>query len=81
MTTKDDANRGVVVTRVLPDSSASQAGLQEGDIIVSLNGRAVTSGMQFDVAITRTAAGSLIRLGYMRGAEKFEVAMSVGKIG
>jgi len=37
--------------------------------------------MEFDVAITRTAPGSRVRLGYMRGSEKFEVATIVGKIG
>lgn len=81
VTTKDDASRGVVITRVLPDSSASQAGLQEGDVIIALNGKPVRSGMAFDVGITRCTPGSQIRLGYMRGASKFEVTMIVGKIG
>jgi S1-C subfamily serine protease len=81
ITTKDDASRGVVITRVLPDSSASRVGLQEGDIIVTLNGKQVKSGMEFDVAITRSTPGSQIRLGCIRGASKFEVTMIVGKIG
>jgi PEGA domain/PDZ domain len=81
VTTKDDANRGVVITRVLPDTSASQAGLKEGDIITSLDGKPVKSGMEFDVGIARTAPGSQIRVGYIRGVEKFDVAMIVGKIG
>jgi PDZ domain/PEGA domain len=81
VTTKDDASQGVVITRVLPDSSASQAGLQEGDIIIALNGKPVNSGMAFDIAITRSTPGSQIRLGYMRGGSKFEVTMIVGKIG
>jgi membrane-associated protease RseP (regulator of RpoE activity) len=70
ITTKDDASRGLVITRVLPDSSASQVGLQEGDIIISLNGKPVRSGMEFDVAITRSTPGSQIRLGYIRGTSK-----------
>jgi len=81
VTTKDDANRGVVITRVLPDTSASQAGLKEGDIITSLDGKPVKSGMEFDVGIARTAPGSQIRVGYIRGVEKFDVAMIVGTIG
>ena|ERR1700751_971450 len=81
VTTKDDATRGVVITKVLPDSSASQVGLEEGDIIVTLNGERVNSGMEFDVAITRSTPGSQIRLGYIRGASKYEATMIVGKIG
>ena len=73
VTTKDDASRGVVITRVLPHSSASQAGLQEGDVIIAPNGKPVRSGMALDVGITRSTPGSQIRLGYMRGASKFEV--------
>lgn len=79
MTTKDDVG-GVIVTRVLPDSTASQAGLQVGDTIVELNGKPVKSAMSFDVAITRSTPGSEVRIAFMRGAWKMEVKVTVGKI-
>jgi len=81
VTTKDDATRGVVITKVLPSSSAARAGLQAGDVIVELNGKPVKSGMEFDVAITRSAPGTQVRIAYMRGAWRFEVQVTVGKIG
>jgi hypothetical protein len=80
VTTKDDATKGVVITRVLVGSTAEQAGLQVGDIIKEMEGVAVTSGMRFDVAVTRSRPGSQIRLTYMRGTLKREVTLTVGKI-
>jgi hypothetical protein len=80
VTTKDDATKGVVITRVLAGSTAEQAGLQVGDIMEKMDGVAVTSGMTFDVAVTRSRPGSQIRLTYMRGTLKSEVIVTVGKI-
>lgn len=80
VTTNDDAARGVVITRVLPGSSASQAGLRVGDIIVELNGKPVKSGLDFDVAISRSKIGSRIQLGYVRGEWKSDVTLTIGKI-
>ncbi len=80
VTTNDDASRGVVITKVLPNSSASQAGLQVGDVIVELNGKPVKSGMEFDVAVSRSEPGSQVRISYMRGSWRMEVKVTVGKI-
>lgn len=79
-TMKDNATKCVVITRVLAGSTAEQAGLQVGDIIEEMDGVAVTSGMRFDVAVTRSRPGSQIRLTYMRGTLKSEVTVTVGKI-
>jgi Do/DeqQ family serine protease len=38
---KVDASRGAVVTRVLPDSAAERAGLKPGDVITTVDGKAV----------------------------------------
>jgi PEGA domain/PDZ domain len=81
VTTKDDAVKGVVITRVLAGSAAEQAGLRVGDVIEEMDGVAVTSGMRFDVAIARSKPGSQIRLSYIRGSWKSAVTLTVGKIG
>ncbi len=80
VTTKDDPVRGVVVTRVLSGSAASQAGLQVGDVVTELNGRPMKSGMEFDVAISHSVPGSQISIAYVRGALKTEVTVTVGSI-
>ena len=74
------AGTNVVITRVAADSAAAHAGLQVGDTILELNGAPVKSGEEFDVAISHFKPGSQIRVGYIRGAWKSEVTLTVGKI-
>ena len=81
MTTKDDAVRGVVITRVLAGSPAEIARLQVGDAIQEMDGVAVKSGISFDVAIAHRKPGSQIRIRYMRGAWASEVTVTVSRIG
>ena len=51
----DDAEpNAVILTRVVPDSPADQAGLRVGDRIYEINGRSVTSGRQFFRLATST---------------------------
>jgi Do/DeqQ family serine protease len=45
------ASRGVVVTDVDPDGPAAEAGLQSGDVIEQVNGRAVASGPELRSAL------------------------------
>ena len=71
----------MVIARIVEGSAAAHAGLLVGDIIVELNGAPVKSGEKFDVAISHSTPGSQIRIGYVRGAWKSEVSVTVGKIG
>ncbi|MGA7624535.1 MAG: PEGA domain-containing protein [Candidatus Acidiferrales bacterium] len=80
ITTRDQPNGGVVITRVLDNSAAAMAGLRVGDVITQLNGSAVKNGMDFDVAVAHSKIGSQIRLSYMRGAWVSDVTVIVGKI-
>lgn len=80
ITTTDDSVKGVVITRMLAGSPAERARLQVGDVIEKMDGVAVESGMEFDVAIAHCKPGSQIRIGYMRGAWKSEATVTVGKI-
>ena len=49
--TPSEDGSGVVVTEVDPSSSAADKGVQAGDIIVSVNGKAVTSQAQVQSAL------------------------------
>jgi serine protease Do len=61
---------GVVISDVYPRSPAARAGLQPGDVIVSLNGKAMENARQFDVNVYRRT-GSVINLDIRRGLQRF----------
>lgn len=51
--------KGVLVTEVLPDSSAAKAGLKAGDVIVEVNGKVVQNVFEFSKMINSQKEGSL----------------------
>ena len=54
--------RGVVITRVDPDSIAAETGLQRGDVIQEVNRKAVNSVEQFRAAVRGSANQPLLLL-------------------
>jgi serine protease Do len=54
--------RGVVITRVDPNSTAAETGLERGDVIQEVNRKAVNNVEQFRVAVRATANGPLLLL-------------------
>jgi serine protease Do len=57
---------GALLMVVDPDSATGRAGLQAGDVIVELNGRAVADARQLTVSIAATAPGTTVNLTVFR---------------
>jgi PDZ domain len=77
---------GVSVGRVQPDTPASRAGLQVGDVVVSVGKLKWTEGPAstgFQAAIMKHKPGDKVELGILRGAElkKVEVTLSARPMG
>lgn len=70
-------DRGVIVADVLPVSPADLAGLRTGDIILSLNGKAMENARQFDVNIYQQKPGETVSLEVLRGDSQLTVAVQV----
>jgi S1-C subfamily serine protease len=71
---------GALITRVVPDSPADQAGLQEGDTIVSVEGQAVEQENDLADLITAHNPGDTVTLEIERpGEESFEVTATLGE--
>ena len=70
-------NWGVILGDVSPKSPAERAGLQAGDIILSIDGKLVENGRQFDVNLYRRTAEASVILEVLRGQEKLVVPVSV----
>jgi serine protease Do len=70
--------RGVVITRVDPDSTAAETGLQRGDIVQEVNRKAVNSVEQFRAAI-RGASNQPLLLLVNRGGNTQYVVITPNK--
>ena len=71
--------RGVAVKRVLKDSAAEKAGLQEGDVIVSFNGEKITSSRKFSRLVREVAPDHTVILTVSRGGGDIEIPVTMGK--
>jgi serine protease Do len=61
------ADHGVVITRVQPGSAADNAGLQERDVVVSVDGEPVRDANAFRSVVEKTKPGDVLRLRVHRG--------------
>jgi serine protease Do len=68
---------GVILGDVYPNSPAQQAGLRIGDVIISLDGKSLENGRQFDVNMYRKRAGSTVVLEVARGVQRSTVRVPV----
>ena len=60
------ATHGVVITSVQPDGPAGQAGLQQGDVIVAINGSPINSADDLLAKVAELPVGEKATLGYIR---------------
>ncbi len=65
---------------VFPDSPAAVAGLQQGDIITELGGRAVDSGHDVVVLLLPYRPGDVVPLTILRGGEELEIEVTLGTL-
>ncbi|MDK3155703.1 HhoA/HhoB/HtrA family serine endopeptidase [Kamptonema cortianum] len=76
LTVQDD--RGVLVTRVMPNSPASQAGLQAGDIILRIGDREVSDASGVQQAVEATQVGSTLPLELRRNGRTVNLNVRAG---
>ena len=80
VTLSKDAKKpgGVVVAKVMPNSAAMSAGIQEGDIITAVNEKAVSSPEVLGKAISSHDPGDLVTLDILREKEKLVIEVTLG---
>ncbi|CAM2867259.1 S1C family serine protease [Dolosigranulum pigrum] len=62
----ESVQEGVVVVDVTSNTSASEAGLQSGDVITSFNGQPVTTGLELRQALYKTRVGDEVDVEFYR---------------
>ncbi|MBP6002281.1 MAG: PDZ domain-containing protein [Pyrinomonadaceae bacterium] len=71
--------RGVAVERVLEDSPAQAAGLQPGDVIISVDGDEITGTRKLTRLIGEIAADHKTKLVISRNGSEQEITATIGK--
>ena len=74
------ANEGVFVEQVAPGGPAEKAGLEAGDVILSLNGKPVRDGNDLVNTVTATPVGSTLDLGVLRNGKRQNMKLVVGDL-
>lgn len=74
---KVDAQRGAFVSQVRPKSAADVAGIKAGDVIVTLNGKAVSSFSALRAQVGSLPVGSKVALGLLREGKPLTVEVTL----
>lgn len=71
---------GILVAQVVEDSPAEKAGLKQGDVILSLDGRKVGKVAAFRNRVALTRPGTEIELTVLRDGKKKKVEVTIGSL-
>ena len=69
---------GVIVGTVTPNGGASKAGIQVGDVLVSIDGRNIKDGDDLVNDISARHVGSTVKLGYLRDGKQGTANVVIG---
>src|SRR5471032_2629392 len=69
---------GIVVSGVLRDGPVQKAGLQLGDVILSINGEPATDGRRSMNQVARTKPGEKVTIQVMRNGKELKLVAEVG---
>ncbi len=73
------ASPGVAIAGVVPNSPGAAAGLQEGDVVVAVNGERVDSSLGLIRAIAEQPPGATVRLEVRRSGRTLSLPVTVGR--
>jgi S1-C subfamily serine protease len=68
---------GVVIVQLYQGSPAQQAGLQPGDLITRIGGRAPTSAQEVQIRIAASQPGTALLIGVQRGTQSADAQLQV----
>ena len=72
-----DASSGALISQVLPDSAAADAGLREGDVVTKVNGRSIEGAGDLRNVIGLSRAGEKVELEYLRDGDRLVQAVVI----
>jgi len=73
-------NEGALVSEVMPGTPAEKAGLESGDVVVSLNGHGVEDSRQLKLAIGQLAPGTPVEMKILRDGKPRDVTVRLDEL-
>jgi S1-C subfamily serine protease len=77
--TQSDVQAGLMLLSVEPDSPAERAGLQLGDILITLNGKATADMDDLQELLTGDSVGKTLEALLIRGGEPVRLPLTIGE--
>ena len=71
---------GAVVAEVTPGGAAEKAGIIKGDVIIKFDGSPITGATDLTAQVRSDAAGSTVKVTYVRGSEPTTVTVTLGSL-
>jgi serine protease Do len=75
-----DRPRGALVSQILPDSPASRASFQVGDIILRYSGEPVEESSQLPRMISMTPVGKTVTMSILRNGQTLDVKATIARL-
>ncbi|MCK9195251.1 MAG: PDZ domain-containing protein, partial [Nevskia sp.] len=70
---------GALIGKVLPDSPASKGGMQDGDIVIEANGKAIKDFAQLRYLVGLLRVGDKVSMKVLRDGKQKDITVTVGK--
>ncbi|AFY66264.1 HhoA/HhoB/HtrA family serine endopeptidase [Geitlerinema sp. PCC 7407] len=74
------ADTGILVTNVVPGSPATQAGLQAGDVITTVDGQSVKDAAEIQKLVSQQKVGDEVKLQVQRGDRSLGLTARLGTL-